>query len=263
MILPYIDPVALQLGPLEIRWYGLSWLLAFMSIYILAKKKLVIINDQQLSDLMFYGLLGAILGGRSGYMLFYGIDALIQNPLSLFFIWQGGLSFHGGFLGVLVSIYFLAKSWNLGFFTITDFISPFIPIGLGFVRIGNFLNSELLGRPTDAYWGVVFPSDPLGLIRHPSQIYQAFSEGLVLSVILFWFSKSSKPRGVISSLFLIGYGVIRFITEFFREPDVHIGFDLLNLITRGQILSIPMVILGVIMMYYFIKKDLDKNATIP
>ena len=263
MILPYIDPVALQIGPLEIRWYGLSWLLAFMSIYILAKKKLAIINDQQLSDLMFYGLLGAIVGGRSGYMLFYGIDALIQNPLSLFYIWQGGLSFHGGFLGVLVSIYFLAKSWNIGFFTITDFISPFVPIGLGFVRIGNFLNSELLGRPTDAYWGVVFPSDPLGLIRHPSQIYQAFSEGLVLSVILFWFSKSSKPRGVISSLFLIGYGVIRFITEFFREPDSHIGFDLLNLITRGQILSIPMVILGVIMMYYFIKKDLDKNATIP
>ena len=263
MILPYIDPVALQIGPLEIRWYGLSWLLAFMSIYILAKKKLAIINDQQLSDLMFYGLLGAIVGGRSGYMLFYGIDALIQNPLSLFYIWQGGLSFHGGFLGVLVSIYFLTKSWNIGFFTITDFISPFVPIGLGFVRIGNFLNSELLGRPTDAYWGVVFPSDPLGLIRHPSQIYQAFSEGLVLSVILFWFSKSSKPRGVISSLFLIGYGVIRFITEFFREPDVHIGFDLLNLITRGQILSIPMVILGVIMMYYFIKKDLDKNATIP
>ena len=263
MILPYIDPVALQIGPLEIRWYGLSWLLAFMSIYILAKKKLAIINDQQLSDLMFYGLLGAIVGGRSGYMLFYGIDALIQNPLSLFYIWQGGLSFHGGFLGVLVSIYFLAKSWDIGFFTITDFISPFVPIGLGFVRIGNFLNSELLGRPTDAYWGVVFPSDPLGLIRHPSQIYQAFSEGLVLSVILFWFSKSSKPRGVISSLFLIGYGVIRFITEFFREPDVHIGFDLLNLITRGQILSIPMVILGVIMMYYFIKKDLDKNATIP
>ena len=157
----------------------------------------------------------------------------------------------------------MAKSWDIGFFTITDFISPFVPIGLGLVRIGNFLNSELLGRPTDAYWGVVFPSDPLGLIRHPSQIYQAFSEGLVLSMILFWFSKSSKPRGVISSLFLIGYGVIRFITEFFREPDVHIGFDLLNLITRGQILSIPMVILGVIMMYYFIKKDLDKNATIP
>ena len=263
MILPYIDPVALQIGPLEIRWYGLSWFLAFMSIYILAKKKLAIINDQQLSDLMFYGLLGAIVGGRSGYMLFYGIDTLIQNPLSLFYIWQGGLSFHGGFLGVLVSIYFLAKSWNIGFFTITDFISPFVPIGLGLVRIGNFLNSELLGRPTDAYWGVVFPSDPLGLIRHPSQIYQAFSEGLVLSVILFWFSKPSNPRGVISSLFLIGYGVIRFITEFFREPDVHIGFDLLNLITRGQILSIPMVILGVIMMYYFIKKDLDKNATIP
>ncbi|SVA44943.1 uncharacterized protein METZ01_LOCUS97797, partial [marine metagenome] len=190
-----------------------------MSIYILAKKKLAIINDQQLSDLMFYGLLGAIVGGRSGYMLFYGIDALVQNPLSLFYIWQGGLSFHGGFLGVLVSIYFLAKSWDIGFFTITDFISPFVPIGLGLVRIGNFLNSELLGRPTDAYWGVVFPSDPLGLIRHPSQIYQAFSEGLVLSVILFWFSKSSKPRGVISSLFLIGYGVIRFITEFFREPD--------------------------------------------
>ena len=144
MILPYIDPVALQIGPLEIRWYGLSWLLAFMTIYILAKKKLAIINDQQLSDLMFYGLLGAIVGGRFGYMLFYGIDALIQNPLSLFYIWQGGLSFHGGFLGVLVSIYFLAKSWDIGFFTITDFISPFVPIGLGLVRIGNFLNSELL-----------------------------------------------------------------------------------------------------------------------
>tara|TARA_B100001765_G_scaffold203780_1_gene158786 strand:- start:1042 stop:1833 length:792 start_codon:yes stop_codon:yes gene_type:complete len=262
MILPEIDPVAIQLGPLAIRWYSLSWLAAFGLIFFLANKNLSKFSKEQLSNLMFYGLLGAIIGGRVGYMIFYGSNQLLADPLSLFYVWQGGLSFHGGFLGVLVSAYFLSKHWQVKFFEIMDFIAPYIPIGLGSVRIGNFLNAELLGTPTNMPWGIMFPSDPEGLIRHPSQLYQAVGEGVVLLFFMLWFSRKPRPHMAVSSLFLIGYGVIRCFTEIFREPDAHIGFDLFGIISRGQLLSLPMIIIGIVLLFYSYKINLKKDETV-
>lgn len=262
MILPEIDPVAFQLGFLSIRWYSLTWLLAFGLIYLLALKNLNKISSNQLSDLMFYGLLGAMLGGRLGYMFFYSLDQLLSNPIKLFYIWEGGLSFHGGLLGVLFSSYLLSIRWHIRFLELMDFIAPYVPIGLGSVRVGNFLNSELLGRPTEVQWGVIFPSDPLGLVRHPSQLYQAFGEGVVLLIFMLWFIRRPRPHMATSSVFLIGYGVIRCFTEIFREPDSHIGFDLFNFISRGQLLSFPMIVLGVVLLFYAYKKYSKKDEAI-
>ncbi len=262
MILPEIDPVALQLGPLAIRWYSLTWLIAFGFIYFLASKNLNKFSREQLNDLMFYGLLGAVIGGRVGYMTFYGINQLLADPLSLFYVWQGGLSFHGGFLGVLVSTYFLSRHWEVKFFEAMDFIAPYVPIGLGSVRIGNFLNAELLGKPTNMPWGMVFPSDPEALIRHPSQLYQAFGEGIVLLFLMLLFSRKSRPHMAVSSMFLIGYGIIRCFTEIFREPDAHIGFDLFGMISRGQLLSVPMIVVGIALLFYSYKISLKKNEAI-
>ena len=184
MILPEIDPIAFQIGPLAIRWYSLTWIAAFFAIYYLLSKRSKNLSSEKISDLMFYGMIRAIIGGRFGYMLFYGTDQLLSDPFSIFYIWQGGLSFHGGLTGVLISCYVLSKRWNVRFFWLMDLVAPCIPPGLGLVRVGNFLNSELLGRPTDSSWGIIFPSDPLGLLRHPSQLYQAFAEGIILFVFL-------------------------------------------------------------------------------
>ena len=253
MLIPEIDPIAIQIGPLAIRWYGITWLAAFSTIYYLINKFQKDIDVNQTSDLMFYSLLGAILGGRVGYILFYSFDQFLANPLSIFAIWEGGLSFHGGLLGVLVSCYWLSKKWKMGFFWLMDRVAPFVPPGLGFVRLGNFLNSELLGRPTEVSWGVIFPSDPLGLVRHPSQLYQAFGEGVLLFIYMLIIAKRPKPTMSISGHFLIGYGFIRFSTEFFRTPDQHIGF-VLDFLTRGQILSFPMIVIGLFLIYYSKKK---------
>ena len=253
MLIPEIDPIAIQIGPLAIRWYGITWLAAFSTIYYLINKFQKDIDVNQTSDLMFYSLLGAILGGRVGYILFYSFDQFLANPLSIFAIWEGGLSFHGGLLGVLVSCYWLSKKWKMGFFWLMDRVAPFVPPGLGFVRLGNFLNSELLGRPTEVSWGVIFPSDPLGLVRHPSQLYQAFGEGVILFIYMLIIAKRPKPTMSISGHFLIGYGFIRFSTEFFRTPDQHIGF-VLDFLTRGQILSFPMIVIGLFLIYYSKKK---------
>ena len=253
MLIPEIDPIAIQIGPFAIRWYGITWLAAFSTIYYLINKFQKDIDVNQTSDLMFYSLLGAILGGRVGYILFYSFDQFLANPLSIFAIWEGGLSFHGGLLGVLVSCYWLSKKWKMGFFWLMDRVAPFVPPGLGFVRLGNFLNSELLGRPTEVSWGVIFPSDPLGLVRHPSQLYQAFGEGVLLFIYMLIIAKRPKPTMSISGHFLIGYGFIRFSTEFFRTPDQHIGF-VLDFLTRGQILSFPMIVIGLFLIYYSKKK---------
>ena len=253
MLIPEIDPIAIQIGPLAIRWYGITWLAAFSTIYYLINKFQKDIDVNKTSDLMFYSLLGAILGGRVGYILFYSFDQFLANPLSIFAIWEGGLSFHGGLLGVLVSCYWLSKKWKMGFFWLMDRVAPYVPPGLGFVRLGNFLNSELLGRPTEVSWGVIFPSDPLGLVRHPSQLYQAFGEGVILFIYMLIIAKRPKPTMSISGHFLIGYGFIRFSTEFFRTPDQHIGF-VLDFLTRGQILSFPMIVIGLFLIYYSKKK---------
>ena len=262
MILPEIDPIALQIGPLAIRWYSLTWLAAFLTIYYLLNKKFNNLDSKRIDDLMFYGILGSIIGGRFGYMLFYGVDQLLSNPLSIFYIWQGGLSFHGGLIGVLLSCFILSKKWKVKFFWLMDVVAPCVPPGLGLVRIGNFLNSELLGRTTDSSWGVIFPSDPLGLLRHPSQLYQAFAEGIILFIFLAWLSRKPKPTMNISGYFLIGYGVLRFLTEFFRTPDGHIGFVIFDLFTRGQVLCLPMIAIGIYLIYYSHQNKNLKNETV-
>ena len=255
MILPEIDPVALQIGPIAIRWYGLTWLAAFYAIYFLIRRYQKDLNLDQVSDLMFYSLLGAIIGGRAGYVFFYSIDQFINNPFSIFFIWQGGLSFHGGLVGVLIACFWLSKSWKIDFFWLMDRVALFVPPGLGFVRLGNFMNSELLGRPTDLSWGIIFPSDPLGITRHPSQLYQAFGEGILLFIYMLWIAKKPKPTMNISGHFLLGYGLIRSLTEFFRTPDQHIGFTAFDVLTRGQMLCLPMIVIGIILIYYSYRKQ--------
>jgi len=198
-----------------------------------------------------------MLGGRVGYMFFYGLDQLASNPLSLFFIWEGGLSFHGGLMGVIVSLYIYSYKHGISFLRLSDSICAAMPIGLGLVRIGNFMNGELFGRPTDGTWGFIFPTDPYGLTRHPSQLYEAFFEGFFLFILLMFIGTKNNKQGIISGSFLMAYGLIRFFIEYFRQPDSHMGFVALQL-SMGQLLSIPMVIIGLILL----TKSLRKNEAI-
>ena len=262
-----IDPVAFYipfpfLGWWPVHWYGISWLSGILGIHWYAKKTVTSISPftkDDIEDFLFYGVLGAIIGGRFGYMLFYGTDQIFYDPLSIFKVWEGGLSFHGGLIGVLTSFLLFTRKLNINFFQLSDHVALAFPIGLGSVRIGNFLGGELLGRPTDLPWGMTFWSDPLQLNRHPSQLYQAFFEGLILFIILFWFSKKPRPRMFLSGLFLAVYGLLRIITEIFRMPDAHIGFDILDIITRGQLLSIPMVLVG---LFLITLSNRNKNETV-
>ncbi len=256
---PTIDPVALSLGPfdlfgktlgpLQVHWYGLMYLLGFAGAWWLAlsrsNKPHAPIVKTQVEDLIVYGAMGVVLGGRCGYVLFYHFDRFLSDPVWLLRVWEGGMSFHGGLIGVVVAMALYARKIKTPFFALTDFMVPLVPLGLGFGRLGNFIGQELWGRASDVPWAMVFPKDPLGLARHPSQLYQAALEGLVLFVVLLWFSAKPRPRMAVSGLFLILYGSFRFGVEFVREPDGHIGFDLLGWMTRGQLLSLPMVILGV------------------
>ncbi len=256
---PTIDPVALSLGPfdlfgktlgpLQVHWYGLMYLLGFAGAWWLAlsrsNKPHAPIVKTQVEDLIVYGAMGVVLGGRCGYVLFYHFDRFLSDPVWLLRVWEGGMSFHGGLIGVVVAMALYARKIKTPFFALTDFMVPLVPLGLGFGRLGNFIGQELWGRASDVSWAMVFPKDPLGLARHPSQLYQAALEGLVLFVVLLWFSAKPRPRMAVSGLFLILYGSFRFGVEFVREPDGHIGFDLLGWMTRGQLLSLPMVILGV------------------
>lgn len=223
-VFPQIDPVIFSLGPLSVRWYGLMYLVGFIAAYFLAKRRIDRIgwNKDQLSDLLFWGFLGVILGGRVGYVLFYQFGLFLDDPLYLFKIWTGGMSFHGGLLGVLVAIALFARKMKTDFLTVGDFVAPLVPIGLGAGRLGNFLNAELWGRTTDVSWGIIFPgAGPIA--RHPSQLYEFALEGAVLFVLLWWFSAKPRPRGAVGGLFLLGYGSFRFIVEFFREPDAHLS----------------------------------------
>jgi phosphatidylglycerol:prolipoprotein diacylglycerol transferase len=208
------------------------------------------------NDLVFlYGLIfGAMIGGRIGYMFFYGTDQLVNDPLSLFYIWQGGLSFHGGLAGVIVSTIIFSKKFQLDFFRLTDGITLAMPIGLGLVRIGNFLNGELYGRATSGEWGFIFPTDPFGLPRHPSQLYESFFEGIILFVVLTIINKKTSRRGIVSASFLILYGLTRFFIEFFRQPDAHIGFVALEWLSMGQLLCMPMIFAGFVLLTYFLRK---------
>ncbi len=248
---PQIDPIAIQLGPLAIRWYGLMYLLGFLAAWWLGRRRARRDgsgwSDAQVDDLIFYAALGVILGGRVGYVLFYGFEQLLADPLYLLRIWEGGMSFHGGLLGVLVAAWLFGRKHGFGFFGVTDFVAPLVPIGLGAGRVGNFVNGELWGRVSDVPWAMVFAhAGPLP--RHPSQLYEALLEGLVLFVLLWLYSARPRPRMAVSGLFLLGYGTARTAVEFAREPDAHLGYLAGDWLTMGMLLSLPMVLAGAVMM---------------
>ena len=244
-----IDPVIVDLGFVKVYWYGVMYLLAFLSAYLLARYRIkseVLWNTKHVDDLIFYGALGAVLGGRLGYLMFYNWSVFISNPLTFFNFQNGGMSFHGGFLGVLLAMVIFNKKYQFTFFQTTDFIAPLIPLGLGFGRIGNYINGELWGRVTDSSWGILAP-DQSGLWekRFPTQLYEALLEGFVLFCILWLFSNKKPQVMATSSLFLIFYGIFRFIIEFVRAPDSHIGYLAFDWLTMGQLLSIPMIFIGI------------------
>ncbi|HHQ4651576.1 TPA: prolipoprotein diacylglyceryl transferase [Aeromonas hydrophila] len=251
-----IDPVAFSLGPLSVRWYGLMYLFGFAFAMWLAGRRADAPNSgwtrNEVSDLLFYGFLGVILGGRVGYVLFYNFDMFLADPLYLFKIWTGGMSFHGGLIGVITAMVWFAHKTNRHFFTVADFVAPLIPFGLGVGRIGNFLNGELWGRVTDVPWAIIFPEagpEP----RHPSQLYQFALEGVVLFIILNLFWRKNPPRGAISGMFLLFYGLFRFLVEFVRQPDSQLGLYFQE-ISMGQILSTPMIIIGALMIWAAYKR---------
>jgi len=249
MTLPDIDPVFLRIGPLEFRWYGLMYILGFTAAYFIikaqARKRDIILSPETLSDIVFLVALGVVLGGRCGYILFYNLSWYLAHPLKVFAVWEGGMSFHGGLLGgVLAGLYVIRKN-RLDLWTMADVIAMTIPVGLGLGRLGNFINGELYGRVTQQPWGVVFPSGG-PFPRHPSQLYEAFLEGVALTLVVWGLSLTKPPKGTLFWTVIAGYGLFRFIVEFFREPDKQIGF-LWGFATMGQLLSLPMLLLGAAM----------------
>jgi phosphatidylglycerol:prolipoprotein diacylglycerol transferase len=250
---PEIDPVAIDLGVLQIRWYGLSYLaglaLAWWLLSVRAKRSEGSWTDEQVADLIFYCAVGLIIGGRLGSVLFYNLPYYLSNPLDILKVWQGGMSFHGGLIGVLAAMWFFKLKTQKYFFSVSDFVGPVVPVGLGLGRIGNFINGELWGKPSDLPWAMVFPSPAAGQIpRHPSQLYEALLEGLILFMLLWWFSSGQRPRMAVSGLFFLFYGYFRFMVEFVREPDAHIGYIAGGWLTMGMVLSLPMVIAGIILL---------------
>ena len=251
LVHPQFDPIIFQLGPLAVRWYGLMYLIGFAIFWILgtrrAKKTNSFILPEQVGDYLFYAVIGVIVGGRIGSVLFYNFHHFFQDPIYLLRIWEGGMSFHGGLIGVLIATWLYQHKYHWGFFRLADFIAPLVPPGLGFGRIGNFINGELWGRATDVSWGMIFPQVDQ-LARHPSQLYQAALEGLVMFVVLWVYSSKPRATGAVSGWFLILYGIFRFIVEFTRQPDEHLGFIAFNWLTMGQFLSLPMILAGIIIL---------------
>ena len=257
---PDLDPVALQLGPLALRWYGLMYLFGFAAFLLLgnwrARDQQSGWSPEQVWDLMFYGVFGVVVGGRLGFALFYGWETLLRDPLWVIRLWEGGMSFHGGLLGVLAATAIYAVKKKRDFLSVTDFAAPLVPLGLGFGRLGNFVNAELPGRVTDLPLGVHFPCDAVrglsvscygqfeAVARHVSSLYQAATEGLVLFALLWWYARKPRAAGQVSGLFLLGYGGLRLATEFVREPDPDKGFVAFGWLTMGQALSLPMAVLG-------------------
>lgn len=260
---PNIDPVALAIGPFKVHWYGIMYLVGFAGAWWLARLRSnrpdAPLNKEQVADLIFYGALGVVLGGRFGYVLFYHFDYFVDNPLWLFYVWEGGMSFHGGLLGVIAALFLYARKLNLNVFQLTDFIAPMVPVGLGAGRLGNFIGGELWGRVSDVPWAMVFPGAG-DLPRHPSQLYQFALEGIALFAVLWWFSDKQRPRMAVSGLFLICYGAFRFTVEFFRQPDEHLGFVAFGWVTMGQVLTLPMIIIGLLMVVWGYQKYPVKSS---
>jgi phosphatidylglycerol---prolipoprotein diacylglyceryl transferase len=258
---PQFDPVAIHLGSFGIHWYGLMYLAGFMTFIWLGRKRIAMLNHtiitpQILDDLLFYGVLGVIIGGRLGEVIFYNPEFYFAHPLKIPAVWEGGMSFHGGFLGVLVAMLLFARRQKMSWLSLMDFVAPLVPPGLAFGRLGNFINGELWGRPTDAPWGMVFPPVD-ALPRHPSQLYEFALEGLLLFTLLWLYARRPRPTGAVSALFLMGYGSVRFLAEFTRNPDDGI-FGLLTFnISMGQWLSLPMIIVGIALYRHSTRIPLD------
>ncbi len=256
-----LSPVALDLGFIQVHWYGVMYMLAFFTAIGLAHLRRHRLNftSAALWDCLFWLMLAIILGGRLGYMLFYNFGALVQNPLSLFFIWQGGMSFHGAVISVGVTFILFARSRGINPWDFSDFIMSVSTVGLAFGRLGNFINGELWGKETGGNWGVIFPHAPTQLPRHPSQLYELLLEGILLALILWVFTLKPKPRMMATGLFLFGYGLMRFLVEFVRIPDAHIGYLAFDWLTVGQLLSLPMIIGGMIIFVYGWRKSVIPN----
>jgi phosphatidylglycerol:prolipoprotein diacylglycerol transferase len=256
LVHPDFDPIAIAIGPLAIRWYGLMYLTAFGAFWWLGTRRInsgsAPITRVQFDDMLFFGILGVIAGGRLGYVIFYKPAYYLAHPLESFAIWQGGMSFHGGFLGVLAAMWWFSRKTGRHWLSVMDFVAPLVPLGLAAGRLGNFINAELWGRVTDVSWGMLFRNGG-PLPRHPSQLYEMAAEGILLFVLLWFYSAKPRPRGAVSGLFLVGYGVGRFVCEFTREPDDFLGLLALGM-SMGQWLSAPMIAAGLALMSWAYRK---------
>lgn len=269
-----LDPILIELGPLKVHWYGVMYLLGFAAAWFLGRSRvragrLPGVSEQAFGDLMFYAMLGVIFGARIGYILIYDLSSYIADPVQILKIWQGGMSFHGGLAGVLVASLWWARRHKLHFFDVVDFVAPLVPAGLGLGRLGNFINGELWGKYTEGGWGVIFPyaeADLAGLdaatlrtmhesgmldqlARHPSQLYQLSLEGIAMFCLLWWFSRRPRPRYAVAGMFALLYGCFRFLVEFVRLPDEQIGYLAFDWLTMGQVLSMPLIALGLILLW--------------
>lgn len=250
LIFPNFDPIAFSIGPIQIHWYGLMYLLGFLMAWGIATWRTQHYElgwtSEEISDLIFYAAVGVVVGGRVGYLIFYNTSHFLHHPFILFKLWEGGMSFHGGLIGVLLALGYFAYKKHMTFWRVADFTAPLVPLGIAAGRMGNFINGELWGRPTQMPWGMVFPEIDQ-TPRHPSQLYEFSLEGILLFFVIWWYARKKRPEGCVAAIFLVGYAVARIIAECFREPDVQRGFLAFGWLTEGQLLSIPMLIFGLIL----------------